>query len=253
MRLLNTWTLELVEFPGDYEGLYAILSHTWEKDEITFQDMLKASDGNNTDEAKLIKAKAGYVKICEAAKVAAECQLRHIWVDTCCIDKTSSAELSEAINSMFRWYKKARVCIVYLADVAGLSGDETEFRNSKWFKRGWTLQELIAPGSLHFYCKDWKYLTHKSSIAEELSVITGINQDILLSQTADQDLSSICIARRMSWASKRSTTRPEDMAYCLMGLFDINMPLLYGEGDKAFQRLQEEIAKRSDDQTLFAW
>ncbi|OIW26663.1 HET-domain-containing protein [Coniochaeta ligniaria NRRL 30616] len=255
MRLIKTSTLEMKEFMGDYESRYAILSHTWEKDEITFQEMLQTYDTNDIRKANAIKSKAGYLKIRKAAEVATSMAFEYIWIDTCCIDKSSSAELSEAINSMFRWYKKATVCIAYIADIGAhevvidLDGFMIGFMDSKWFTRGWTLQELLAPVNLRFYLKDWKYFEDKSRITEELSHITGIDREVLLTG----DVSSTCVAGRMSWASGRVTTRIEDMAYCLLGLFDVNMPLLYGEGDKAFQRLQEEIIKKSDDHTLFAW
>lgn len=253
---------------GDYEGDYAILSHTWEKDEVTFQEMLRTSNTTDLQDANRIKSKAGFVKIRNAAQMAASMYYDYVWIDTCCIDKSSSAELSEAINSMFRWYKEAGVCMAYLADVC-YAGDRPTGRNdddgidadlgvkldelygSKWFSRGWTLQELIAPVHVRFYSKNWDFLGEKSRISRHLSHITGISQKVLLSPP--EALSSICIARRMSWASKRITTRIEDMAYCLLGLFDVNMPLLYGEGEKAFQRLQEEIVKKSDDHSLFAW
>lgn len=175
--------------------------------------------------------------------------------DRCCIDKTSSAELSEAINSMFRWYERARVCYAYLSDVSGdanLRVDVREFVESRWFTRGWTLQELVAPKSVLFYSKrgrGWHFLGSKEDLCDHISNITGIDTDTLYG--AGLELASV--ARKMSWASQRETTRIEDTAYCLLGIFDVNMPLLYGEGEKAFLRLQEEILRSSYDYSLFAW
>jgi len=170
----------------------------------------------------------------------------------CCIDKTSSAELSEAINSMFRWYQKASVCYAYLADVlkdTDPDKDPEEFSRSRWFTRGWTLQELVAPKNVVFYSRSWKNIGTKERLCNTISTITGIDIDTLLGE----DVTFVSVANKMSWASGRRTTRTEDMAYCLLGIFDVNMPLLYGEGKKAFLRLQEEILRSSYDHSLFAW
>lgn len=165
---------------------------------------------------------------------------------SCCIDKTSTAELSESINSMFRWYQKAKVCYAYLEDV----DDVSEFARSRWFTRGWTLQELIAPKDLYFYSTNWALLGNKNDLQGDLETITGISRDVLSGATHSR---KVCIATRMRWAANRQTTRIEDIAYCLMGIFDVQMPLLYGEGKRAFARLQQEIMRGSDDQSLFAW
>jgi hypothetical protein len=168
-----------------------------------------------------------------------------ITVFSCCIDKTSSAELSEAINSMFRWYRAATICYAYLSDV-----DELPFLNrSKWFTRGWTLHELLAPEDVLFYSSNWTLLGSKLKSSDELSRITNINTDVLTTGRFHH----INIAVRLSWAAKRQTTRVEDMAYCLMGIVGVNMPLLYGEGKRSFIRLQEEILKVSDDYSIFGW
>ena len=203
----------------------------------------------------------------------------YIWIDTCCIDKSSSAELSEAINSMYRWYEESNVCYAYLEDVEEdyqdasedpvedtnndsikrLNGKvEKKIRKSRWFTRGWTLQELIAPSQISFFGKNWSFLGEKyndscqpeRNLVKLLSSITTIPEAVL----ADPSQRSSCsVARKMSWAARRKTTREEDMAYSLLGLFEVNMPLLYGEGTRAFVRLQEEIIKETDDQSLFAW
>lgn len=217
---------------------YAILSHTWEDDaeELTFQDL---RDGTG-------KNKSGYEKIRACGKQARRDGLRYFWVDTCCIDKTSSAELSEAINSMFQWYKRAKMCYAYLSDV--LSGPG--FATSRWFTRGWTLQELLAPKELTFYCRDWISIGSRKELSQVISMITGIGIEYL----DGGDLQTASISQRMSWASKRVTTRGEDIAYCLLGIFGINMALLYGEGGiMAFYRLQEEIMRISDDHSIIAW
>lgn len=243
MRLLHTRTLTLYEFSPNAIPPYAILSHTWGEgdEEVKLQDL----------GAPGVERKAGYAKIKGCCRQAQKDGLAYAWVDTCCIDKTSSAELSEAINSMFRWYANAKVCYTYLVDVPSSSdpNDLVSFRSSRWFTRGWTLQELIAPGNVVFYTREWKKLGTKGELTVTISAVTGIHEDILLGR----NLTEVSIANRMSWASRRVTTRPEDMAYCLLGIFGINMPLLYGEDQKAFIRLQEEIIKVSDDHSIFAW
>lgn len=233
MRLLNSSTLELKDFPANQVPVYAILSHTWGDEEVLFADL-------HTDSAK---DKAGHKKIRYCCKQAAVHGFDYVWIDTCCIDKSSSAELSEAINSMFSWYQKARICYAYLADVP--TQVETKilssaFANSRWFKRGWTLQELIGPSELVFFSQEWVQIGTKATLQHTLAEITGIDAGIL---TGVKDLESASVAKKMSWASDRAVTRTEDIAYCLMGLFDVNMPMLYGEGEKAFVRLQEEIMK----------
>ncbi|KAH7370138.1 heterokaryon incompatibility protein-domain-containing protein [Rhexocercosporidium sp. MPI-PUGE-AT-0058] len=240
MRLINTSTLLLHEFSGRNVPLYAILSHRWENSEVTFED-LKGGKGPD---------RAGWRKITGCCSQAARDGWEYVWIDSCCIDKSSSSELSEAINSMFSWYRSAQICYVYLSDVPSADDDhfapDSHFRNSKWFQRGWTLQELVAPRRLEFYSQDWVEFGTKSSLGELISVITGIT-DLFHYQDA-------CIAQKMSWAARRETTREEDQAYCLMGLFDVNMGILYGEGGrKAFNRLQQEIIKKTDDESLFAW
>ncbi|KAH8650880.1 heterokaryon incompatibility protein-domain-containing protein [Tricladium varicosporioides] len=243
MRLLDTSTLRLKEFSGNEIPGYAILSHRWEREEVTFQDL---QDGSALGMAK-------YSKISGCCRQAAIDGWKWAWIDSCCIDKTSSSELSETINSMFKWYSNAKVCYVYLNDVGRSSGKDAAsdpakgFSRSKWFTRGWTLQELLAPRVVIFFNKNWVDIGTKESLKSELSSITGIRiQDFI-------KFRDVCVARKMSWASKRETTRIEDQAYCLMGLFGINMPTLYGEGNNAFLRLQLEILSSTDDESIFAW
>ena len=195
------------------------------------------------------KAKIGYTKIQGACDKAAKDGFKYVWIDTCCIDRDSSAELSEAINSMYTWYRGSEKCYAYLADVPRDTVKST-FAASRWFQRGWTLQELIGPAELVFFSREWTEIGSKMTLQNLLTEITGIDAGIL---TDPIKLKSTSIGKRMSWASHRNTTRTEDIAYCLMGIFDVNMPMLYGEGEKAFIRLQEEIMKHSNDQSLFAW
>ncbi|KAK1468565.1 hypothetical protein CMEL01_00332 [Colletotrichum melonis] len=245
MWLINVDTLQLEEFiEPDFP--YAILSHTWASEEVSFQELKNQRDDN-------VWRKSGYHKIYNTCRVAKSLDLDYVWVDTCCIDKASSAELSEAINSMFRWYNRSWICFAYLSDVNDLAGSATLIENlraSRWFTRGWTLQELIAPKVVTFYNASWQLLGSKDTLSPSLSSITGIDEAILIGKAP---LLKVPVATRMSWASKRQTTRIEDSAYCLLGIFDINIPLLYGEGEKAFARLQFEILQETDDLSLLAW
>ncbi|RYP63425.1 hypothetical protein DL771_009278 [Monosporascus sp. 5C6A] len=237
MRLLNTDDFEVNEVPYDQIPEYAILSHTWGDDEYTFEDV----------KARVGRDKKGFKKVEQCCSRAKADGFKYVWIDTCCIDKTSSAELSEAINSMYLWYYEAKRCYAYLADVP----PKSTIKDSRWFTRGWTLQELIAPSDVHFLAKDWTDLgTKRGGLKQDVSECTGIPVGIL---SGEDDLGAASIAQRMSWAATRETTRLEDRAYSLMGIFGINMPLLYGEGERAFVRLQEEIMKFSDDHSLFAW
>ncbi|KAL2150905.1 hypothetical protein VTH82DRAFT_6003 [Thermothelomyces myriococcoides] len=334
MRLLNASTYEVEEFYGSEIPQYAILSHTWGREEVTLPEMEEfakflrsrreqarqmaaqknqmvsqkagspdvmkmmlltsmllsfrgdrsrvggssalaaltgAYDSNEDDGlgkhfgSILMSApssrhpceqKAGFSKIDYACRQAIKDGYRYVWVDTCCIDKRSSAELSEAINSMFDWYQKAAVCYAYLEDVH--FDDYTEgyrtwkdlFHNSRWFTRGWTLQELLAPRRVVFYANGWRLLGTKTSLVKHVIKATGIDEVILIDPKLIHNAS---VAKRMAWAANRSTSRIEDQAYSLLGIFGVNMPIMYGEGSKAFLRLQEEIIKRSDDQSIFAW
>ncbi len=262
MRLLHTKYLYLKDFTGNIPA-YAILSHTWvDGEEVLFQDI----------QSSAAKNRKGFAKVQGFCDVAIRHGYDWVWIDTCCIDKSSSAELSEAINSMFAWYESSTTCFVYLADVDGTNafevtsstlndsliditrmrrshpGDKT-LSGSRWFTRGWTLQELIAPRQVEFYNSKWLQIGTKRSLCKELAQITRVNE-VVLNGASPKYYS---VAERMSWASNRTTTRLEDMAYCLLGLFNVNMPLLYGEGERAFQRLQEEIMKVVDDYTIFTW
>ncbi|KAI0908774.1 heterokaryon incompatibility protein-domain-containing protein [Ustulina deusta] len=319
MWLINTSTHRLVFHANEPTDKYLILSHTWEEEEVTFQDF---------QDLDFARTKKGFSKIEETCRLAREISLGWAWIDTCCIDKTSSAELSEAINSMFRWYHNSAICAAYLSDLpphdghapsrgqmtrgapgedleeplkenffssvdeSGLefggewdgssegdpdsggdpdnellsefekellkehkSSDKTswakvEFPKCRWFTRGWTLQELLAPNNVKFYDKQWNFLGNKISLRDLLSEITNIDS---LALTKSRPLRDYSVAARMSWSSERVTTRPEDQAYCLLGIFGVYMPLIYGEGTHAFARLQEEICRTTNDLSLFAW
>jgi hypothetical protein len=240
MWLLNTSNhrLELVLNPQDVE--YAILSHTWGVEEVTFEDM---------KEPDLAIRKFGYHKILKTCQQALKDGVHYAWIDACCIDKSSSAELSEAINSMFRWYQLAKFCYAFLEDY-DLTTDRASLAHCKWFTRGWTLQELIAPSHVFFMDRNWQQFGSRYTLSPEISAITHINLEVLQDITR---LRTVPAGRRMSWAAYRKTTRVEDRAYSLLGIFGVNMPLLYGEGERAFLRLQEEIGKDSMDLSLFAW
>ncbi|KAK0631301.1 hypothetical protein B0T14DRAFT_501467 [Immersiella caudata] len=205
----------------------------------------------------VLELKPGFMKISLACGQAEREGLQYIWVDTCCIDKTSTAEVSLALNSMYSWYASAAVCYAFLDDVqhGGHRGGyriwKDDFADSKWFKRGWTLQELLAPRKVVFFGKGWKELGTKAKLGRTIEKATGIARRTLLEPGL---VSRASVAKRMSWASARKTTLPEDMAYCLMGIFGVHISPLYGEGaEHAFLRLQEEILRRSDDMSLLAW
>lgn len=192
-------------------------------------------------------------KLREACAISRQGGYRYLWFDACCIDKTSSSELSEAINSMYLWYQHSAMCFVLLSDVdvsEDITAPDSAFRRSKWFTRGWTLQELLAPANLIFVCKNWQIIGTKGMMGTLLSEITRIDPVYLRDGL---DVRKASVAKRMSWAALRVTTREEDEAYCLLGIFGINMPTLYGEGRYAFIRLQEEILKQEYDQSIFAW
>ena len=219
---------------------YAILSHTWGADteEVTYQDLIDGT-GNN---------KVGYKKIRFCGEQARRDQLQYFWVDTCCIDKSNNTELAEAINSMFRWYRDANKCYVYLSDVSGPTPNndnnshqlpwESAFRASRWFTRGWTLQELLAPTSVEFFSQHDKRLGDKGTLKRHIHEITGIP----ISALEGAPLSQFEVEERLSWVEDRQTTRGEDKAYSLLGIFGIYLPLIYGEGrEHAFKRLRKEI------------
>lgn len=255
IRLLE---VERYELPHEDEikrqqGLpYVIFSHVWQQKEILFDDVPQFKIWARTpspppwaksDSAKKVQA------TCRAVLQRYQEKILHLWLDTVCINKKNLTELSMSINSMYRWYKQAQACFVYLEDFP--SKDVSVWTESKWFIRGWTLQELVAPKDVVFFDKHWRVLGNKLGLWKELANRTKIDQKYLLHHV---NISQASISQRMSWFGGRETTVPEDTAYCLLGIFGVNMPLLYGEGrERAFRRLQEEIMRYSDDHSLFAW
>jgi hypothetical protein len=251
MRLINVRTFQLEEFAENEVVDYVILSHTWGKREVTYHEFLSGAwKHDDTRNRKIIRC-------CARAVFDG---FEYCWIDTCCINKDSSAELSEAINSMYKWYAAASICYAYLEDfpesiIAGGSGGdpgevEKTMARCRWFTRGWTLQELIAPAVVEFYAADWSEIGTKMSMQGAVSRITSIPVDVLTRAKMPRYYN---VAERMSWAARRQTTRLEDEAYCLMGLFDVHMPMIYGEKRRAFRRLQEEILKLYEDYSMFAW
>ncbi|KAH8588759.1 hypothetical protein B0O99DRAFT_524437 [Bisporella sp. PMI_857] len=247
MRLLE------MKCPGEFSLIqvathntlpYAILSHTWTNQEVTYRDLISGTG----------KSKSGYEKIKFCGEQATRDGLQYFWVDTCCIDKSNSAELSTAINSMFRWYRNAKKCYVYLTDVSVPSHDgdvrpsqstwEAAFRDSRWFTRGWTLQELIAPTIVEFFSKERTLLGDKKSLEKPIQEITQIPIQAL----RGNPFSDFSIAERKRWATQRQTTEEEDLVYCLLGLCEVSMPPIYGEGKAvALKRLQMTVKDFSKD------
>ncbi|MCJ1443151.1 MAG: hypothetical protein MMC23_003649 [Stictis urceolatum] len=247
MRLLSCKSdggFELTTFnDNDVIPLYAILSHTWSEDQEVTYDELIAGTG---------KEKAGYNKLRFCGERAAQDGLKYFWMDTCCINQGDTVELSTAINSMFRWYQRAAKCYVRLSDVyVPAEVDDIQkfpsawkdaFRRSRWFTRGWTLQELLAPGVVEFYSENGVLLGSKISLEQDINEVTHI--PIVALRSAD--LGAFEVKERMDWVSKRRTTIAEDKAYCLLGIFQVFLPVIYGEGeDYAFDRLRWEIARRA--------
>ncbi|THU83251.1 HET-domain-containing protein [Dendrothele bispora CBS 962.96] len=243
MRLLHTETYRLKSFFTDVPK-YAILSHTWGEEEVTFQDIQDLS---------IAEGRVGWTKVTSACAYARRYYFKWIWIDSCCINKESSAELSEALNSMYGYYGNSMVCYVYLQDVSKDDKPHNTpslLRSCRWFKRGWTLQELLAPSRVIFFNKHWTEIGTRWSLRDVIFTITSIPVEVF----EGRDIDEYSVAQRMSWAAHRETTRPEDKAYSLMGIFGVNMPPIYGEGDiKAFVRLQQEIMRTSDDRSIFAW
>ncbi|KAL9105636.1 MAG: hypothetical protein Q9227_009215, partial [Pyrenula ochraceoflavens] len=251
---------------------YAILSHRWYDEEIKLEDLPSLHQLRGD---KLAPKMPSAKKVEMFCKTAQQRGYSYAWMDTCCIAQRDPAELSTAINSMYSWYKDAAACFVYLSDFDSRGylshrdeeGNEqvlecTNPTQSCWFTRGWTLQELVASKNVEFFDRNWIPIGNKTSEkaafektkkigVQDVSNVTGIDRRVLMGH---QPVGAMSIANRMSWFHNRTTTVPEDSAYCLLGIFGVNMPLLYGEGsERAFHRLQEEIMKYSDDHSLFAW
>ncbi|OSC99769.1 HET-domain-containing protein [Trametes coccinea BRFM310] len=258
MYLINTTSLTLHRFEkSDKVPHYAILSHVWGDHEQSFQQTPLAKP--HQEKKDFFHRMVGYARHRPSAKVKGACAkaradgFEWLWADMSCIDTSNSAELGETINSMFDLYKRASMCYAYLHDVPPREDPHSPtscFRKSRWFTRAWTLQELIAPGSIIFLSYDWQVIGPKWRLAPLIESITGIDRLVL---THKRDLNDVSIACRMSWAANRQARREEDRAYSLMGIFGVSLPTIYGEKQHAFIRLQEEIIRRSQDQSIFAW
>lgn len=266
MRLLNVRTFEIQDF-GIPIPDYAIVTHRWTGKEVTLQQWQQYLSTSFPDPD--YESGDGLSKIINSCSLAQEQGIHWIWLDTCCIDKTNNVELGEAINSMYSWYQRAKVCYAYLSDVdwyepqpeidnqddndareaRGLAAREA-FIHSNWFTRGWTLQELLAPGEVQFYDRSWNFVGTKLTLAPAIAAASKIDPSYL---TQGTPISRASLATRMSWASERVTTRDEDTAYCLLGLLDVNLDLRYGEGRRAFLRLQKLLVETSPDESVLAW
>jgi hypothetical protein len=281
MRLLHTCRLDFQDFFKADLPEYAILSHCWSGQEVSFEDFEARSVSQNRQDI-------GYRKIMEFCKIAASYDLDWAWIDTCCIDKRCSAEVAEAINSMCSWYECSKFCMVAMPDVRPMFGPnqaaqledkedpditpppiyhaesvdfhEREFRESTWFTRAWTLQELLAPTECFFYNNEFEYIGSKSGFRSMIHEITNIHSDVLSGQRSHYMTFAawlsyrFSISERMSWVRNRQASKEEDIAYCLLGIFDVNMPLLYGEGSvKAFIRLQRQIFESTIDDSIYVW
>jgi hypothetical protein len=265
MRVLNTTTFELHSREQEFfksQG-YAILSHRWVGAEITFDTLPQHIPELRRTEARYL-ASPQLSKIRGACEMARQLGFAWMWIDNCCINKASATEESESINSMYKWYRDAQICITYLSDVKldaapGMLNQNTPtkiFRKinsdqpSEWFFRGWTLQELLAPRKMNFYDTNWTFMGTKDSLAPEIEEITGISSAYLTNAMPFRDA---CIATKMSWMAGRKTTREEDIAYGMLGIFNVVLMPLYGEGMNAFRRLQELLQTTVIDESLYAW
>lgn len=264
MRLLDVGTFEFFERTNNEP--YAILSHTWDEKEFTYSDMIRFQEKVATWSSHDRKSSMNHSSQPGAAKVRRACRsaetqgFRYIWIDTCCINKENPSELSRAIRSMFRWYERAAVCLVHLSDVGFTLPGDVSFKDTsrwpnkglpKWFTRGWTYQELLAPKDVSFYNAEWVFIGSKRSLWSQINEATKIPKEALLK---DRSLKQYSAAQKLSWAAGRQTKEEEDIAYSLIGIFDVTLQLDYGEGgEKAFHRLQRAILAETDDMSIFAW
>ena len=255
IRLLNT-TNGRFKYEDPLKVRYAILSHVWQKKpghppEQSHQEVRDIAARKTNANSNILPLLSE--KIRNACDFARQHGFTYIWIDTCCIDQTSSAELSRSINSMYEWYSCANVCYVYLHDVDSTTEYArlaSQFRRSRWFTRGWTLQELIAPRNVIFLSSKWRFIGTKHSMMAMVQEITGIDRKVLQHKMTP---SEVPVAQRMRWVAGRDTELLEDQAYCLIGIFGVRLTPIYGEGEDAFFRLQEAILKSDPDQTIFAW
>ncbi|KAL9625173.1 MAG: hypothetical protein Q9160_000575 [Pyrenula sp. 1 TL-2023] len=249
------------DLQGHYQlkknGQYAVVSHRWTADEINLQDVqnFEEADKNALRSPEGIddEANPGFAKIARACYIAKSDGIPYVWLDTCCIDKGPKSDVTEtsrAIKSMFSWYKESQVCYTFLPDVCGRGRPcpgKRSFKESEWFTRGWTLQELLAPPNLQFFDHHWRLIGTKQQRAAEVREASKIDDQYL-----GGDFSTACIAVKMSWVSGRRTTYRDDMAYCMLGIFDVGIDVRPGEGESAFLRLQEELVEKFRDKSIFA-
>ncbi|KAE8441223.1 hypothetical protein EG329_005623 [Mollisiaceae sp. DMI_Dod_QoI] len=251
MRLLNATTYTFREFrQRESRPRYAILSHRWFDEEITYATL-------NFSELQDSDSRSPQIdKIRNTCRVAREEKLEWVWIDSCCINKDSSEELNRSINSMFKWYQEAEICYAYLSDVVSLGQEMATFKrsgsekDSEWFERGWTLQELLAPREVKFFDMKWVFLGKRADLATKIESVTGIEARFLDGSEAFRTAS---IATRLSWQATRKTTEEEDMAYSLLGILGVSLVPTYGEGKQSFMKLQQELLKSYRDESIFAW
>ena len=275
MRLLNTSTFQFQTFSDHDRPPYAIASHRWEGKETTYHEMLQDQGGSSNGFAKVMgfchlvnrmNKQIGPVRALNDLGLRRQCDW--LWIDTACINKQDGAELSESINSMFSWYGNSSICYAYLSDVKPAqkiwSSSKLDLMRSQWFKRGWTLQELLAPRTVVFVAKDWTVIGHKCAYSDKvcssvcqgfgdrlnksIAHITGIPQNIINSSMA-YELRAVPVEDKLAWAKKRITTRTEDQAYCLLGLLDVFISPIYGEGENAWARLVQALEYKQSLQT----
>ncbi|KAL4081386.1 hypothetical protein V8B97DRAFT_17785 [Scleroderma yunnanense] len=247
----------VLEFRNDKTMAYAILSYRWSGQGVSYKEMTKLAK-IGIQERDQVRRRYGYRQILNSCEQAKRDRYEWLWVDACCIDRRNAAEVVEANNATYRWFENSSICYVYLDDVSGTSlptgRDDEKYSTSngwpEWFSRAWTLQEMIAPSNVQFFNSHWQPIGDKKTLSHTLSRITGVPQHILSDGLSGN---RPCVAQIMSWAADRKTFRDEDRTYSLLGLLDVNMPMLYGEGEKAFHRLQLEIIRTSNDQSIFAW
>lgn len=244
MRFLHTKTFVLHDFTGPPSS-YAVFFHAHGSDDIGFEDFSKP---------QMLLCKDGFHRLWQACSRARNHGSEWLWSDAVCIDRGSSTALTEAFNSLARIYQHCIFSIIYLEDLpcSDCVGGGLEKRLAKcaWLRNVWVLPQLIFPKHSFIYDRDWAEIGTKASLARQLSLVTSIEQSVLINPAA---LGEYSVAKRMSWASHLEASRPEDRSFALLGILGVHMPIVYGEGQKAFIRLQEEILRDTNDYSLFAW